>query len=153
MRESVAAPVREGFRGYCTNAEFGGHRIPVPVQNLVLRDYVQRRNLLFRLSINELQFPNCYLQLLGLLPQLPALEGVIMCSLFMLPKDPEVRRTIYREFLKHGTSLHFVMENIVLQTADDVAGVEEIRAIRDALPACPSAVPVDGITEGWNAVA
>lgn len=143
MRESVAAPVREGFRGYCTNAEFGGHRIPVPVQNLMLRDYVQCRNLLFRLSVNELQFPNCYLQLMGLLPQLSKLEGVIMCSFFMLPKHPAMRQTIYQAFLKHWASLHFVMENVVIQTAKDVEPVEEILAIQAALPACPRSIPCD----------
>ena len=146
MGDAAAGSARKGFRGYCTNAEFGGYRIPVPVQNLVLRDYVQRRNLLFRLSINELQFPNCYLQLLGLLPQLATLEGVIMCSLFMLPKDPEMRRMIYREFLKQGASLHFVLENVVIQTAQDIEGVEEILAIRDTLPACPRAIPLELVT-------
>lgn len=147
MRDAAVGSTRQGFRGYCTNAEFGGHRIPVPVQNLMLRDYVQRRNLLFRLSINEMQFPNCYLQLLGLLPQLPMLEGVIMCSLFMLPKDPEIRHMIYREFLRQGASLHFVMENVVIQTAGDLEGVEEILAIRDTLPACPRSIPAELVTE------
>ena len=33
---------RMGVRGYVTNDEFGGLRIPVPVQNLVLRDYAAR---------------------------------------------------------------------------------------------------------------
>lgn len=146
MADATAGSARQGFRGYCTNAEFGGHRIPVPVQNLMLRDYVQRRNLLFRLSINELQFPNCYLQLMGLLTQLPALEGVIMCSMFMLPKDPAARQAIYREFLRHGASLHCVMENVIIQTADDLEAVEEILAIRETLPACPRAIPLEPVT-------
>ncbi len=153
MRDAAFGAEREGFRGYCTNAEFGGHRIPVPVQNLVLRDYVQRRNLFFRLSINELQFPNCYLQLLGLLPQLPMLEGVIMCSLFMLPKESGMRQTIYREFLKHGASLHFVMENVIIQMAGDIDSVEEILAIRETLPACSRTLPLDLSTTPFHVAA
>ncbi|MBI3011665.1 MAG: hypothetical protein HYY58_04150 [Candidatus Omnitrophica bacterium] len=141
MDEVADVSPRRGYRGYCTNAEFGGHRIPVPVQNLMLRDYARRRNLFFKLSINELQFPNCYLQLMGLLTQLPTLEGVMMCSLLMLPKDPAMRQTIYRDFLAHGASLHFVMENLVIRAAEDIEQVEEILAIRNALPACPSAIP------------
>lgn len=141
MTDHAALSIREGFRGYCTNAEFGGHRIPVPVQNLVLRDYAQRRNMLFKLSVNELQFPNCYLQLMGLLTQLPTLEGVLMCSLFMLPKDPGMRQTLYRGFLAQGASLHCVMENLVIRTDEDVEHAEEILGVRAALPACPRAIP------------
>ena len=58
---------QHGFRGYCVHQPFNGLRMPVPAQNILLRDYAGRHGLMFKLSVNELDFPNCDVQLFGLL--------------------------------------------------------------------------------------
>lgn len=134
-------PVRSGFRGYATHHDFGGYKIPVPVQNLVMRDYTQRKNLLFKLTVNEYYFPNCTLQLDSLVGQLPSLEGVIMCSLFMLPGDERKRRSLYEAFFKEKAELHMIFEDVVLKTPQDAEYVENIIKLNDMLRNCPKSIP------------
>lgn len=133
--------IRQGYRGYVTSREFGGCRIPVPVQNLVLRDYAARKGLFFKLPINENSFPHSYLVLEALLRQLGDLEGILACSMFMLPERAERRRRVYNQFLKQGATLHLVLEDMVIRTPADIAPVEEILTVYHLLPHCPTSVP------------
>jgi sporadic carbohydrate cluster protein (TIGR04323 family) len=136
-------PAVRGYRGYCTSHSFGGFRIPVPVQNLILRDYAARTNRLFRLSINELNFPNCYLHLESLLRELPSLDGILMSSYFMLPPDQSHRRRIYSAVLDHRAELHFVLENTILRSTADADRLEDLFRIIALLPHCPQKLWLD----------
>lgn len=133
--------LRSGFRGYVTPNEFGGYRISVPIQNIVLREYTVRKKLMFKLSVNELFFPNCYLQLDHLLKELPKLEGVVLCSIFMLPPDPVSRKRIYNIFYENQAELHAVFESIVFKTMEDGEYIEEIYRLKEVLQKCPKTVP------------
>lgn len=138
---SSPAQPRNVLQGYVTNIEFGGLRVPATMQNLMLRDYAARNNLLFKLSVGEYNFPGCYLQLDGLLPQLPKLEGIGMCSMFMLPKSGEHREQIYTQVFNAGAALHLVLEKIVLRRPDDAARVEETLRFHEAFKNCVSTIP------------
>jgi sporadic carbohydrate cluster protein (TIGR04323 family) len=134
---------RLGYRGYVTSRDFGGARIPVPVQALVLRDYCTRKDLLYKLHVNENIFPSSYLVLDSLVRNLEGFEGVLMCSLYMLPKRATRRQTIYEHIFRQGVTMHFVLEEVVVARPADTAFVEEILAISAALPFCPDAIPND----------
>jgi len=133
--------MKEGIRGYVTHHTFGGNKIPIPMQNLILRDYAHRNKLLFKLSVNEYSIPNCYIQLDYLLTELPTLEGIVMCSVFMMPQKSAKRREIYQRFLDHGATLHLIFESTVVRTQEDVDTIEEMLAIRDTLKVCPKTIP------------
>ena len=115
MNKSKNGSKQHGFRGYSTHRVFSGFRIPVSVQNLIMRDYATRYKLLFKLGVDEFDFPNCYVRLMNLLQELPTLEGIIMCSLFMLPEDRNLRQDIYDAFFESGTRLHLIMEKTVVE--------------------------------------
>lgn len=132
-----------GFRGYVTHREFGGYMIPVPTQNLVLRDYCARNNLLFKLSVNEFFFPGSYVQLENILVSLPTLEGIVMCSMFMLPKTAKEREKIYNRVIETNTQLHLVLENRVIKSSDDVQALEEVFDVTQALTLAPKTIPTD----------
>jgi sporadic carbohydrate cluster protein (TIGR04323 family) len=134
---------RLGYRGYVTSREFGGARIPVPVQALVLRDYCARKELLYKLHVNENVFPNSYLVLDSLVSNLDGLEGVLMCSMYMLPKRAARRQALYDHIFRQGVSMHFVLEEIVVTRPSDTIFVEEILAISEALPLCPTEIMDD----------
>jgi sporadic carbohydrate cluster protein (TIGR04323 family) len=136
---------RSGYRGYVTSREFGGARIPVAVQALVLRDYCARKDLLYKLHVNENIFPNSYLVLDGLIPNLDGFEGVLMCSLFMLPKQAARRRTLYEHIFRQGVTMHFVLEDLVVARPADTGFIEDILAISAALPFCPQTIPQDPV--------
>ena len=51
---------KSGFRGYVTHNKFGDYKIPVPAQNIIYRDYVNKKGLLFKLSVSEIFVEGCY---------------------------------------------------------------------------------------------
>ena len=128
----------QGYRGYCTHNPFGDYRIPVPAQNIIYRDYANKHGLILKLSVNELFFPNCYLHLQNLLNELNQLDGVLMCSLFMLPTKGSDRELIYRKFQYYQTELHFVFENLILKSKDDFIELENLLKLQDQLKLCLS---------------
>ena len=107
--------------------------MPVSAQNILYRDYANKHGLHFKLSVNELFFPNCYLHLQGLLEELDDLEGILMCSIFMLPQDRELRERIYKRFSESGGELHFVLESIVLRTRRDMEELETLFLMRHSV--------------------
>ena len=47
-------------RGYNFSRDFMGERVPQHVQNIVIRDFCQKRNLNFLLSASEYSMPNSF---------------------------------------------------------------------------------------------
>jgi sporadic carbohydrate cluster protein (TIGR04323 family) len=123
---NAAAGERKGYRGYVTSRPFGGYSIPVPVQSLVLRDYCQRKDFVYVLPVNENIFPHSYLVLEGMIQNLAAFEGVLMCSMHMMPQRASRRRAVFDAILGQGCSVHFVLEGLVIAQPADVAQVEEL---------------------------
>ena len=90
----------------------------------------------FKISVNELFFPGCFLNLWGLFDEIDQLEGVLMCSIFMLPPNTDDRKRIYKRLLKSRAELHFVLESFILRTWEDSESLETIFQIREQLPDC-----------------
>jgi sporadic carbohydrate cluster protein (TIGR04323 family) len=134
---------RIGHRGYVSSREFGGLRIPVPLQALAMRDYCARKNLFYKLHANENSFPHSYTVLEGLIRNLSSFQGLLMTSMFMLPHRPERRARIYETIFRQGADLHFVLEDMVIASLADVEPVEEILSIYQTLKHCPHTIPQD----------
>lgn len=128
---------RNGYRGYVTSRPFGGYIIPVPVQSLVLRDYCQRKGYVYVLPVNENSFPHSYLVLEGMIQKLADFAGVLMCSMHMLPQRAARRRAIVDTILGQGCSLHLVLEDLVLETLEDVEKVEELIELNQIVGQAP----------------
>lgn len=130
---------RQGFRGYVSARGFGPFHIPVPIQGLALRDYCARKKLVYVLPANENCFAHSYLILEGIVADLSLYEGIVMCSMHMLPQRPERRARMCRRVLDQGCALHFVIEDFAIATAADYARLEEMliidRLAGKALPA------------------
>ena len=134
---------RRGYRGYVTSRPFGGYVIPVPVQSLVLRDYCQRKGLLYVLPVNENAFAHSYLVLEGMIQDLVDFEGVVMCSMSMLPERQERRRAILDKILGQGCALHLVLEGLVVAGPADIAAVEELIRFSQIAAGAPKQVPLE----------
>jgi sporadic carbohydrate cluster protein (TIGR04323 family) len=147
---SAAVPsVRHGYRGYVTSREFGGARIPVPVQSLILRDYCVRKGFVYKLHLNENMFPHSYLVLEGIVQDLSAFEGVLMCSMYMLPQRATRREAIYRRIFDQGSTLHLVLEDFVLRSIEDTRAVEDVLCAAVLLPLCPATIPAELVGADW----
>lgn len=122
----MSTNTRQGYRGYVTSRKFGGYSIPVPLQSLALRDYCARKGMLYVLPVNENMFPHSYMVLEGLIENLAGYEGVLMCSMHMLPQRIERRQHIYSRLLEQNCSLHLVLEDLVIAGASDIDKIEEL---------------------------
>jgi sporadic carbohydrate cluster protein (TIGR04323 family) len=100
--------------------------VPQHIQNLVIRDYAQRRKLHYLLSATEYAMADCYLVLEQVLAELPALDGVILYSMFMLPADAARRAEIYRRVLGERGSLHSAVEGFSLFDQGDAERWESV---------------------------
>ena len=134
---------RQGLRGYVTARGFGPYVIPVPVQSLALRDYCARKKLLYVLPANENCFPHSYLVLEGLIADLSAYEGIVMCSMHMLPQRPERRRRVCERVFKQDCSLHLVLEDFVVAAPADVDRLEELLVIDRLAARAPKDIALD----------
>ncbi len=144
-------PVRDGLQGYVTHQSFRGLRMPATVQNLVMRDYARQKGKTFRLSRGEYYFDGCFVQLYAMLRDLEQLEGIVMCSAFMLPPDATKRAEVYDAVLGAGASLHCVLETLVISDQAGVDAAEDLlrmNAVLDRVPRTidPDLLPaIDGI--------
>ncbi len=91
---------------------------------------------MFKLSVNELDFPNSHVQLFSLLDQLDVLEGLVMTSIFMLPSDAIIRQKIYRRIQDTHSIIYFVIENMALKDVDDAQKIEDLFSMTRLLPHC-----------------
>ncbi len=125
------------YRGYIASRPVRGTSYPQRVQNLVVRDYAQRRGLPYRLSVVEYAMPRCTMMLHSLLEELPQLGGAIFFSAFMLPDEARARAQIYARFRDTGTTLHLALENRVVHEPGAFADLERLLRVAHALTATP----------------
>lgn len=126
-----------GYRGYISSRPIRGTSFPHRVQNLVVRDYANRKGFVYKLSATEYAMPGCYMMLSGVLEELVTLEGIILFSLFMLPKRQEKRLDIYHQIINQGTQLHAALEDMVLRQEDDINEFEDLIKVVNTLPNTP----------------
>jgi sporadic carbohydrate cluster protein (TIGR04323 family) len=126
-----------GYRGYITSRPVRDTAFPQRVQNLVVRDYAQRRGLAFRLSLTEYAMPGCSMMLETALCELDRLDGIILFSAFTLPLSRARRRHVFERVLASGKTLHAALENLVVRTAADVARWNDLIEIDALLPLTP----------------
>ena len=113
-----------------------GERVPQHVQNIVIRDYCTSLRLRYLLSVTEYVMEDCHLILENVLDELSEVDGVVMYSLFQLPRDPICRNNVYKRILAANKTLHFAVEGLRILNQEDVSRVENIWNIRNILPLC-----------------
>ena len=130
------------LRGYVTSRPFFGNRVPQHVQNIVLRDYCQRRGFQYLLSATEYAMPACYMMLEDALNELGQIDGIALYSIFLLPHRQGRRLAIYDRVLAAGASLHGAVENIALASPADIQPIEDIWQVQQIVSrnAAPAAV-------------
>ncbi len=123
------------LRGYIFSRSFLGERVPQRVQNIVLRDYCRTQGYELLLATAEYAIPRSYLILRSVLDELPAIDGVVMYSMFQLPEDQNERHAIiFDDVLKQGKEIHFAAEAMKIVTSEDARMIEECWLVRQALP-------------------
>ena len=123
---TIPAPAQKGTKAYTTPRSFGGFQIPITMQSTNLRNYCEKNGLVFHLHVVENQIPNTYLVLESLVEKADSYDGIVMCSVSMLPNDPRIRKSVVTRILEQGCKLHFTFEQIVVSSLEELAELEEL---------------------------
>ena len=123
---TISAPAQKGTKAYTTPRSFGGFQIPITMQSTNLRNYCEKNGLIFHLHVVENQIPNTYLVLESLVEKADSYDGIVMCSVSMLPNDPQIRKSVVTRILEQGCKLHFTFEQIVVSSLEELAELEEL---------------------------
>jgi sporadic carbohydrate cluster protein (TIGR04323 family) len=120
------ATSQKGTKAYTTPRSFGGFQIPITMQSTNLRTYCEKNGLVFHLHVVENQIPDTYLVLESLVEKANSYDGIVMCSVSMLPNDPLIRKSVVTRILEQGCKLHFTFEQIVVSSLEELAELEEL---------------------------
>lgn len=113
-------------KGYIFSRPFFGERVPQHIQNIVLRDYCNNKNLQFLMSATEYSANNSSYIFFELLENLNNYDGILLYSIFQLPINKNLRFKIYSKVLKKKKYLLFAVEDYVLKKTTDISKIEEI---------------------------
>lgn len=102
--------------GYVTNSNFNEKIIPIPFQNILLRNYCKDNNFTYVLPYNETVFKNSYSQLITLINKLDKDSAIISCSIFMLPENESHVKKVLKLLKYKKTYIYFLYENIFLNS-------------------------------------
>ena len=119
-----------GFRGYIFSRSINGNFIPQRVQNLVIKDFANRKNLFFKLSSTEYIMNDCYLMLNALIKELKSLQGVIFYSFEMLPTSKKKREELIKKILLKKKILYFALEEIKISNIKDFKKLNTILKLK-----------------------
>ena len=119
-------------RGYNFSRSFMGERVPQHVQNIVIKDFCQKRNFNFLLSVSEYSMPNSFYILKDLLNNLTGLYGVVAYSIFQMPYDDKERKLVFKKILNKKKKIFFACENLEVSNNNDVDRVESIWLVKKA---------------------
>ena len=128
---TISAPAQKGTKAYTTPRSFGGFQIPITMQSTNLRNYCEKNGLIFHLHVVENQIPDTYLVLESLVEKADIYEGIVMCSVSMLPSDPTVRRSVVTRVLAQGSRLHFTFEQLIVSSLEQLVDLEELVSLID----------------------
>ena len=123
---TISAPAQKGTKAYTTPRSFGGFQIPITMQSTNLRNYCEKNGLIFHLHVVENQIPNTYLVLESLVEKADSYDGIVMCSVSMLPNDSLIRKSVVARILEQGCKLHFTFEQIVVSSLEELVELEEL---------------------------
>jgi sporadic carbohydrate cluster protein (TIGR04323 family) len=115
-----------GYRGYNGSRAYHGLDFPQNVQNMIIRNYCQKYQLPYLLSVSEYRMPGCFMILEEVLASIQSVDGIVLFSIFMLPNSLKARQRIYDKILQAGRSLHGALEDVAVKTQDDIQLIEDI---------------------------
>jgi sporadic carbohydrate cluster protein (TIGR04323 family) len=99
------------YQGYVKLQSFNNIYLPPAIQNLVIKNYCEQNNLIFKLSVNEQNIKNCYMELFFILRNVKKIDGIIMNSIYMLPQDTKDFKLFCSLYSKRNIELIFIFEN------------------------------------------
>jgi len=130
------------LRGYIFARPFMGERAPQHVQNIILRDYCNKKGFELLLAATEYAMADSSMILESVLDDLDSVDGIVFYSLYQLPTQSKLRDSVYSRALEAGKSLHFAVEGMSITNPSDVDSVEQCLLVKTTLDNCITKVEV-----------
>jgi sporadic carbohydrate cluster protein (TIGR04323 family) len=106
------------LQGYVTSRSFGGYCLPVPMQNLLLRNYCEQNNFNYKLPLVETTLANNYMYLNETINKCNDFDHIGMCSIYMFPRDNAKYKLLKKEIDKRYLNFHFIFENTMIRSEE-----------------------------------
>ena len=121
---------------YTLPRPFFGYNIPIAIQSSFLKDYCQRRELIFSLPETELTTSGSYRILKKMLK---SNKDILMCSIFILPLENDRQfKSLFSPFVKKKLKFHFALESLSLSIRELIIWREEYYNINQVIPSYSS---------------
>ena len=118
------------LRGYIFSRPFLEERVPLHVQNIIIRDYCKRNNFEYLLSATEYAMPNSEIMLRQIVDELNGIDGIVAYSIFQLPQNNISRSYIIDKILEKRKEIHFACENMHIKNISDFKEMEILWQIK-----------------------
>lgn len=128
--------IQKSFRGYIFSRSFMEERVPQHVQNIIIRDYCLKKNILYLLSSTEYAIENSALMLRQLVKDLSDIDGIVAYSIFQMPENDAERQSIFNSVLASKKEIHFAVEGLSLHDNGSYEHIENIWQVKKTLPDC-----------------
>ena len=114
------------FAGYINLKNLNGVLYPSSIQNIMMKEYIENKlKGVFYLSPTEVLQAKFPITLKTLVGRETKVEGIVMLSSFYLPSNYIVRKKIYEEVFKMKKSIHFILDELILNSKKDIEKIEE----------------------------
>ena len=108
------------YQGYVKLQDFNNIYLPPSIQNLIIKNYCEQNNFIFKLSVNEQNIKNCYMELFFILRNIKKIDGLIMNSIYMLPQDIKDFNLFCSLYSKRNIKLIFIFENLKVNSLKEL---------------------------------
>ena len=101
------------FAGYIFLKNINGILYPSYIQNKINKEYIEN-NLKGKIymSQNENMYSKNPIVLNSLITENNKINGIVMLSVFYLPKQKKERLKIYKSLIKNKKGIYFILENL-----------------------------------------
>tara|TARA_R110000824_G_scaffold33859_4_gene108179 strand:- start:7880 stop:8299 length:420 start_codon:yes stop_codon:yes gene_type:complete len=138
----MTMPNAKLIRGYISSRPINGDRVAQHIQNLVVRDYAARKGLTYQLSATEYASLNCFQMLEATVNGIGGAHGIVMYSMYMLPRSARHRHSVYDRMLNAGKVLYAAAEDIRVADAGDIDYLETLLRLNACMQPAPGGLPV-----------
>tara|TARA_B110000003_G_scaffold272323_1_gene307982 strand:- start:789 stop:1172 length:384 start_codon:yes stop_codon:yes gene_type:complete len=117
------------FCTYIQNKKFGNYYLPSRFQYVIFRDYFKRINKIFSLPQGEPVFSTTKIRLRTILSNLKKNDHLVLISIYVLPEDKTLIKSMIKNLKKKKVTTHFIFENLVAKSNKDYNNVLDILKI------------------------
>ena len=129
--------MRKSVRGYIFSRPFFDERAPQHIQNIVIREFCEKNNLNYQLSVSEYAFENSFSILLQVVKELEKVHGIVAYSLFQMPEEKSLRQKVFKKILGKQKVIYFALEDLKISNETEFNDIEEIWSVKSTLVKCP----------------